>query len=144
MQTNVLLELTLSQSILMAALIPLISTTITIILYLSAQRKGSDRFSRLATIMTNPIKLKPLQFDVDEDSSYLKDYLVNRYTLILLLLSLFFICNFLASFYHLPIHQSRISGSILYIHRQRGQKIQIVILLTFIARAVYKSFRVFN
>lgn len=106
MQTNVLLELTLTHSITLAILIPLLSVAMTVILYMGAQRKGPGGFGRLALVLTRPIQLKPLQSTIDEHSSYqdmkahLKEQLINRYKLIVLLLVLFLVGNILATFYH--------------------------------------------
>jgi len=106
MQSNILLELTISQATAIAILIPIVSVTITASLYLIANRNPSNRLGRLASILTRPIPLKSLQSDNAESSSvnvqsHLRKQLVNRYFLILLLLVLFLVSNLLATFYHI-------------------------------------------
>ena len=106
MQSNILLEMTISQASIVAILIPVISVTLTILLYIISKRKESSQMSRLAQTLTNPIEIKPLRPDSTVHSSgqdaktHLKKQLINRYSLLLLFLMLFFVGNLLATFYH--------------------------------------------
>jgi len=107
MQSNILLELTISQATAFAILVPIISVALTASLYLFAKRNPSNRFGRVASILTKPIPLKTLRPESAESSSvndaqtYLRKQLVNRYFLIILLLALFLVSNLLATFYHI-------------------------------------------
>lgn len=107
MQSNILLELTISQATAIAILVPLVSVTLTASLYLIANRNPSNRLGRVASILTRPIPLKSLHPEragsssVDDVRTYLRKQLVNRYFLIILLLVLFLVSNLLATFYHI-------------------------------------------
>ena len=104
MQTYILFKLALSHSITLALLIPLLSVTMTVFLYIGAQRNESCRFGRVARFLTCPIQLMPLRFDgfppYQDMKMHLRRQLINRYLLFLLLLILFFVGNVIATFYH--------------------------------------------
>ena len=106
MQSNILIELTITQALTVVILIPVLSVTLTTIMYSLAKQKESRRLGRVAAILTSPIQISPLHLDREEYSSekgvvtQLKNQLINRYSLLLLLLMLFFIGNLLATFYH--------------------------------------------
>ncbi len=107
MQSNILLELTISQAITIAILVPIVSVTLTVVLYQIANRNPSNRLGRFASILTKPIPLKSLQPDDVESSSakdvrfHVRKQLVSRYFLIVLLLVLFLVSNLLATFYQI-------------------------------------------